>query len=216
MVFPSLPVAAAVLAGSIPAGIAAALAARRLSHTDRPAMIVMVMASAVLDIWALLVTPGIALLAVSCALGWTLLVLAAVDALAFRLPDILTLPLLLAGLAVSWWLPGHDLSGHIIAALLGMAVFYAISWAYRRTRGRDGLGLGDVKLAGAAGAWLGWQPLPDVVLLACAVGLVWVGIATIRRGRTALGERIPFGVALCFALWLIWLYGPPDLFGALS
>ena len=54
--------------------------------------------------------------------------------------------------------------------------------------------------------------LAFVVLIACAVGLVWVGVATMRRGRAALEERIPFGVALSFAVWVIWLYGLPEVF----
>jgi leader peptidase (prepilin peptidase)/N-methyltransferase len=207
---------ALILIGSVPAGFAAALVSGNLAGTPRPSWTAMIATCGLIGGWAFFVMPSIVLLAISFALGWTLLVLATVDALAFRLPDILTLPMIAVGLAVSWWLPDRDIIGHTIAAAAGMAVFYAIAVAYRRTRGQDGLGLGDVKLAGVAGAWLGWQALPYVVLLGCAVGLVWVGIATMRRGRAALSERIPFGVALCFAIWIVWLYGPPDVFGPLS
>ncbi|HVU19804.1 MAG TPA: A24 family peptidase [Rhizomicrobium sp.] len=174
-----------------------------------------VAACALIGAWTTTLIYDDALIALSCALGWFLLVLAIVDALAFRLPDVLTLPLIAGGLAASQWLPGHDLIGHVIACLLGVAIFYGIAVAYRRARGQDGLGMGDAKLAGAAGAWLGWQAMPYVVLLACAVGFLWVGIAMIRRGKAALAERIPFGVALCFAIWMIWLYGPPDVSGLL-
>ena len=59
------------------------------------------------------------------------------------------------------------------------------------------------------GAWLGWEALPFAILVACAVGLIWVGIGTARRGREALAERIPFGIALCFALWFVFVYGVP-------
>jgi leader peptidase (prepilin peptidase)/N-methyltransferase len=106
--------------------------------------------------------------------------------------------------------------GHVIGVLIALLLFYAVAVVYQRVRHQEGLGLGDVKLAGAAGAWLGWQALPYVVLLACALGLVWVGVAIMRRGREAVQERIPFGIALCFAIWVIWLYGPPELFGPLS
>jgi len=44
------------------------------------------------------------------------------------------------------------------------------------------------------------------------VGLAWVGIAAMRRGRAALHEQLPFGVALAGALWIVWLYGVPGLF----
>jgi len=214
VILPLVPTFAVVLAGSIPAGYAAALATRRLAQSTQPPALLMIAACMLLGIWAALVMPAVLLLAISCALAWTLLVLGATDAFAFRLPDILTLPLLVTGLVVAWWLPDHDFWGHAIAAFLGAAVFYAVSVAYRRTRGQDGLGIGDAKLAGAAGAWLGWQALPYVVLLACAVGLIWVGIAMIRRGKAALRERIPFGIALCLAMWTIWLHGVPDYFGA--
>ncbi len=205
-----------VVLGSVPVGIGGTFAVRKLSRTEHPRMVGMIAATLAIGTWAFTAMPDVFLLALACALGWTLLVLAMVDAFAFRLPDVLTLPLIAAGLAVSWWLPERDILGHVVATLLALTIFYAIAAAYQRTRGREGLGLGDVKLAGAAGAWLGWQALPYVVLLACAIGFLWVGIAMIRRGRSALNERIPFGVALCFAIWIVWLYGPPDLSGVLS
>lgn len=216
MMFHSVPILASILLGSLPAGAAAGLTVRRLAGTDRLPISAMIVASAAIGVWAMLFVNGAALLAISCALGWTLLVLAAVDALAFRLPDVLTLPLIAAGVGVSWLLPEQDVLGHAVAALLGTAIFFGIAVVYQRTRGREGLGLGDAKLAGAAGAWLGWQALPFVVLLACAIGFLWVGIAMIRRGNAALNERIPFGVALCFAIWIVWLYGPPDIPGMFS
>jgi leader peptidase (prepilin peptidase)/N-methyltransferase len=212
----TIPVALAVLLGSLPAGFIAAVATQRLADGTRPSVFAMVVACAVLGIWATPIVPTLSLLAISLALGWALLVLAAVDAIAFRLPDIVTLPLIVVGLVVAWWLPGHDLVGHVIGVLIALLLFYAVAVVYQRVRHQEGLGLGDVKLAGAAGAWLGWQALPYVVLLACALGLVWVGVAIMRRGREAVQERIPFGIALCFAIWVIWLYGPPELFGPLS
>lgn len=212
----TIPLNLGVLIGSLPAGYAVAFTARNLADSPRIPTVAMIGAYAFLAIWAALVMPTIPLLAVSCVLGWILLVLASVDVLAFRLPDILTLPLIASGLALAWWLPDHDFVGHLVATLTAMAIFYAVAAAYRRVRHQDGLGLGDVKLAGAAGAWLNWQALPYVVLLACALGFVWVGVAMARRGRESLKERIPFGVALCVAIWIVWLYGPPEFFGALS
>jgi leader peptidase (prepilin peptidase)/N-methyltransferase len=177
-------------------------------------MAITVAISALLATWASFVVPLGVLFAITCALGWTLMVLSAVDAMVFRLPDLLTLPLLIAGLVVARCLPGGDVIGHLIAGLIGLGLLYGVSFAYRRIRGREGLGLGDVKLAGAAGTWLGWQALPSVILLASCAGLVWVGIGVARRGSAALQERIPFGVALSFAIWIVWLYGPLELFGA--
>jgi leader peptidase (prepilin peptidase)/N-methyltransferase len=150
---------------------------------------------------------------ITLGLAWTLLTLAGVDILAFRLPDVLTLPLAAAGLLVSLILP-NDIWAHIAGAAIGYCAFAAIGWAFARVRGREGLGLGDAKLAAAAGAWLGWAPLPSVVLIACAAGFLWIATMAIMRGRAALSERIPFGVALAIAIWVVWLYGPLEFLGA--
>jgi len=150
--------------------------------------------------------------AITLALGWALLTLAAIDILAFRLPDILTFPLAAAGLLVAQ-VVAHDLWAHVAGAAIGYCAFAAIAWGFERARGREGLGLGDAKLAAAAGAWLGWMPLPSVVLIACAAGFLWVASLAIVRGRAALAERIPFGMALAIAIWVVWLYGPLEFLG---
>jgi leader peptidase (prepilin peptidase)/N-methyltransferase len=202
----------AIAIGALPAGWAAAWLARRLAENPRPSTAAMIAACVMVGLWADAVMPPGPLLWITCALGWTLLVLGTVDALAFRLPDMLTLPLIASGVAVSLLLPEKDVVGHTIGAFAGLAFFYAIAEGYRLLRGREGLGLGDVKLAGAAGAWLGWEALAFVVLVASAMGLVWVGVAALRRGREGLEERIPFGVTLTLAIWIIWLHGLPDVF----
>jgi leader peptidase (prepilin peptidase)/N-methyltransferase len=197
-------------AGAVPLGYAAAFAARRLADAIEPPTWPMIVAAVGLAVWASFVMPYGPLLGITFALGWALLVLATVDAIALRLPDAITLPLIALGIAVSNLLPDRDVIGHVAGMLAGLVSFYAIAEVYARLRGREGLGFGDAKLAAAAGAWLGWQALPFVVLLAGAVVIVWVLIAALRRGREALRERIPFGVALTFAIWVIWLYGLPD------
>jgi leader peptidase (prepilin peptidase)/N-methyltransferase len=202
---------AVILSGAIPAGAGAAIAARKLAYSNQPPIGIAIAACMALGVWAALVMPQGPLLAATCALGWVLLVLAIVDALALRLPDILTLPLIAMGVGVAYLLPDRDMIGHAIGAFAGAASFYGIAALYQWRRGQEGLGLGDVKLAGAMGAWLGWQALPFAVLVACAAGMLWIGIAALRRGREALGERIPFGIALGFALWVVWLYGVPQM-----
>ena len=201
-----------VFAGTVFAvagGSAGALAATKLSK--RPvSFVVGVAACGVLAFWAWLAIPELISFLITLALGWCLLVLAAVDALSFRLPNILTWPLIAGGFAAL--LPLGDLHqnavDHLIGAIVGYGVFVAIAWGYRAWRGREGLGLGDAKLLAAAGAWLGWAPLPSVVLIACAVGFVWFAAAAwLRRSRASDG-RIPFGVMLCAGIWIVWLYGP--------
>ena len=141
----------------------------------------------------------------ACGLGWTLLALAWIDWDHFFLPDALSLPLVPAGLLATWWLAPEALAGHAIGAALGYGAFRGLASAYRWLRGREGLGQGDAKLLAVAGAWLGWEALPQVVLLAALAGLALAGATALRRGGLDLAAPLPFGPCLAIALWLCWL-----------
>jgi leader peptidase (prepilin peptidase)/N-methyltransferase len=78
---------------------------------------------------------------------------------------------------------------------------------YRYARGRDGIGLGDAKLLAAAGAWVGVEALPTVLLIASLSGSVFASILKLR-GMTLTSEtRVAFGPFLALSFWLVWLYG---------
>jgi leader peptidase (prepilin peptidase)/N-methyltransferase len=148
------------------------------------------------------------LLWVSLGLGWTLLALAAIDLRHYLLPDVLTLPLIPAGLAIAYALDPALLPAHLLGALLGFVAFVVIGQVYRRLRGRDGLGLGDAKLLAAAGAWLGWAALPSVVVIGAAAALL-LALAQAQGGaKLALTGKLAFGPHLALAFWLVWLFGP--------
>jgi leader peptidase (prepilin peptidase)/N-methyltransferase len=157
--------------------------------------------------WAVTET-SVWILAASCLLGWWLLLLAAIDWRTFLLPDVLTLPLAVTGLAVSYAIDPASLAGHLIGAVAGFAVFAAIALGYSRLRGREGLGLGDAKLMGALGAWISWQGLPAALLFASIAGLIFVLLRSAGRHKFSPGDPIPFGVFLALGGWLVWLYGP--------
>ena len=136
-------------------------------------------------------------------LGWTLLALSLIDWADWRLPDALTLPLLLLALGwTAWWQPGA-LADHALAAALGWFGLAVLAAVYRRVRGRSGLGLGDAKLLGAGGAAIGLQALGPCLLLAALLG---IALAIVRHGRGARGaSAIPFGPALALAIFTSWL-----------
>lgn len=142
-----------------------------------------------------------------CGLGWTLLAAAWIDAEHLLLPDRLTLPLILAGLAATAALAPEALAGHALGAALGYAAFRGLARAYRALRGQEGLGAGDAKLLAAGGAWLGWPALPDLVLLAALLGLAFAGLLALRRGGLDPAARLPFGPCLAAALWAMWVLG---------
>ncbi len=165
----------------------------------------MELAALAVALWAASVAGG-AVLAASCVLGWMLLGLAVCDWEHFRLPDALTLPLLLLGLGATWWLWPEAVADRALAAALGYLAFRGVALLYRRLRGREGLGAGDAKLLAASGAWLGTAALSWVVLLAAVIGLVMAGAIALRRGRVSARMVIPFGPCIALATWLVWLY----------
>ncbi len=153
-------------------------------------------------VWGVLAGLDGAVLWASCVLGWALLTLAWIDAVCLRLPDFLTLPLIVAGLGEAAWLEPEALRARAFGAAVGYSALWGLAWVYRRARGREGLGLGDAKLLAAGGAWVGVWLLGDVVLAAALAGLVWA----VRRGRVDLGARVPFGPFLAAGIWGVWLY----------
>ena len=140
-----------------------------------------------------------------CALGWTLLALAWIDAESFLLPDALTLPLIVAGLVAAWFLEPWNLTDRAFGAIAGYVAFRAVEIGYRRLRGRDGLGQGDAKLLSAGGAWLGWAALPWVVVLAALCGLAVAGVMAVTGRAVGRETVLPFGPPLALAIWLLWL-----------
>lgn len=161
--------------------------------------------------WAVAVVPP-ALLWPTLGLGWTLLALAAVDVAAFWLPERLTVPLAVAGLAVNAWLLGDVPVAALTGAIVGWGAFAVVILVYRVWRGRDGLGWGDATLLGVGGAWVGWQGLPGVVLLSATAGL----LGALLTGHRDADARIPFGPALALGVWVTWLHGPVILFAGVT
>ncbi|MFO7954038.1 prepilin peptidase [Thioalkalivibrio sp.] len=135
-----------------------------------------------------------------------LIAAAGIDARTTLLPDQLTLPLLWLGLLVN--IPGTftDLQSAVIGAAAGYLVLWLIFHGFRLLTGKEGMGFGDFKLLAALGAWLGWQALPVILLLASLVGAI-VGITLILlRGRDR-NIPIPFGPYLAAAGWLAMIWG---------
>src|SRR5262245_51472876 len=144
----------------------------------------------------------------SSILALTLAALSAIDLKEYRLPDALTLPLTALGLVATPLLLQAPLWWQAASALIGFGVLAGVAFAYARLRGRPGLGLGDAKLLAAAGAWLGAQALPSVLLLACGSALLGLLIRGWRTGSLSATSRVPFGPFLAFGIWLVWLWGP--------
>lgn len=129
-----------------------------------------------------------------------------VDARTLLLPDVVTLGATGCGLLAAAllhpdepWAALGAAAGRAVATALLLA---GLREAHRRLRGHEGLGLGDVKLAAAIGAWLPLAAIPTCFGLATTAALISL---LVRRRREALDElRLPFGAFLCPALWLVF------------
>lgn len=128
-----------------------------------------------------------------------LLAIARSDLRSFRIPDALNAALMLTGLALA--ATGLRPMDHVIGVVAGFALFWGIGEVYFRRTGREGLGLGDAKLFGGAGAWLGWQALPFVLLIAALGGLA----AALVQRRRGGGAELAFGPWLAAGLWVLWM-----------
>ena len=140
-----------------------------------------------------------------CLLGWWLLTLAWIDVRCWLLPDSLTLPLIIAGLAAAAAFDPEGLTDRAFGAAAGYLGLRIVALIYRALRGRDGLGGGDAKLLAAAGAWVGLRALPQVVLLAALAGLLAAACLRLFGIRLGAQSAIPFAPFLASAIWLLWL-----------
>ncbi|MEP7243279.1 MAG: A24 family peptidase [Gammaproteobacteria bacterium] len=146
-------------------------------------------------------------------LTWYLVALTFIDVDTQLLPDNMTLPLLWLGLAVSLWGPSStgapipvDLRTSVIGALAGYLSLWGVFHAFRLATGKEGMGYGDFKLFAALGAWLGWQMLLPIILIAAAVGAV-SGIVILSVQKQGRSTPIAFGPYLAASGWLMLMCG---------
>ncbi len=137
---------------------------------------------------------------------WCLMGLILCDLADFRLPDFLTLALFLIGLALAIEDPNRTLQDALIGAAAGAGSFLLIRIGYKALRGREGLGLGDVKLMAGIGAAIGLTALPITALIA-ALGamLITAAMSLLGTERMKPTTAIPFGAYLSGAAGLVWL-----------
>jgi leader peptidase (prepilin peptidase)/N-methyltransferase len=145
-------------------------------------------------------------LAAALPLPWALIALTVIDIDHQLLPDQITLPFLWLGLLLNAFGVFTDPVSAILGAVAGYLSLWTVYQVFRRLTGKEGMGYGDFKLLGLFGAWLGWQMLPQVVLISALVGSV-VGVTLIALRRHERSVPIPFGPYLAAAGWIALLWG---------
>ena len=150
--------------------------------------------------------------AFGAGLGLLMLAIAAEDARHFRIPDQLSLAAFILGLAqvaigdLEGW--PEPMAWAWLRAAVAALSFYLLRALYHRVRGRQGLGLGDVKLAAVAGVWLDLALLPVAIEMAALSALILYGISRfLARQPLEATAKLPFGLYFAPAIWLCWLLG---------
>ncbi|MDP8235618.1 MAG: A24 family peptidase [Candidatus Erginobacter occultus] len=147
---------------------------------------------------------------------FSLVVLSLIDFRHYILPDVLTYPLLGAGFLLAVLYPGRLGSGEIgpellrslIGAVVGGGSLWMIGLLGKAAFRKEAMGLGDVKLMAAVGAWQGWgMALFAVFLGALAAALVGISLILLKKARW--GARLPFGPYLALGSLLTLFFGSP-------
>ena len=140
-------------------------------------------------------------------LGIALICLAYIDLRTFRLPDVITIPLIILGLCFNVF-ASHAFAAPInalLGAFFGFTFLWLMNYFYRMVKKQDGIGMGDAKLLAVLGAWFGWQVLPIILLVAAVSGLIG-GFLWLSWNKHDQQKAFPFGPFLAFAgiIELIW------------
>jgi len=143
-------------------------------------------------------------------LALLMVAISAIDARYLIIPNELNAVALAVGIGYSAAVNPQAAAGAIALAIARSVtlslLFFFLRTVYRQIRHRDGIGLGDVKLAAAAGAWLGWTILPITIEMAALAALAiyaWRQRASGRSFRST--SRLPFGLFFAPAIWFGWL-----------
>lgn len=141
---------------------------------------------------------------------WILICLTFIDLDYHLLPDHLTLLLLWIGLAFSLFSVFSNSHDAIIGAIVGYLIFAITQWIFKMVTGKMGMGQGDFKLLAALSAYLGWQMIPMIILLASISGMIF-GLIPMILKRQFKSVPIPFGPYLSIAGWIALIWGPDIL-----
>jgi leader peptidase (prepilin peptidase)/N-methyltransferase len=149
-----------------------------------------------------------------CAMTAAVLALSLIDWDTTVLPDAITLPLQWAGLgaAALGWINGLTLAQSLLGLIVGYGSLWAVFWLFKLATGKEGMGYGDFKLLAALGAWLGWQAVLPIVLMASVLGAV-IGLVMKATGSLREGRFVPFGPFLAGGGLVVILAGQSTVLG---
>lgn len=136
---------------------------------------------------------------------WSLITVSVIDIEHHIIPDRISLPLMWLGLLInSTHLGSIDITDAVWGAAIGYASLWILYQSHHAMTGREGLGYGDFKLTAAIGAWLGWQALIPVFILAGSLAIIGMG-SIILLGKSKANNAFAFGPWLAIAATIVLL-----------
>ena len=209
-----------LLCSSLALLLGRAFQSEKLSSADNSGAFAPIQFSAAYQHVGAMIAGAVALAALALALGpslqlllasvfaLSLLTLALIDARLYVLPDLITLPLMWLGLLINTQAHFASATAAVLGAIVGYLSLWTIYWLFKLLRNKEGMGYGDFKLSAAIGAWLGWQALPSVVLVAALTALCTAAVLLLA-GRLRIEQPMPFGPFLAFAGFLTMCLDQP-------
>ncbi|MCM2359774.1 MAG: prepilin peptidase [Geobacteraceae bacterium] len=122
------------------------------------------------------------------------------------IPDVISLPGIVAGFAFSFFIPQLGWQGSLLGIVVGGGSLYLVAFLYQLFTGKEGMGGGDIKLLAMMGAFFGWQAIPFIIFVSSLVGSV-IGVTVMLIQKKDSKLAIPFGPFLVFGAILYIFFG---------
>ena len=139
----------------------------------------------------------------------SLVVISFIDLSYKIIPNTISLPGILLGFFDSLFSNHLSWQESFIGIIVGGGFLYIIAVIFEGVTGKQGMGMGDVKLLAMIGAWMGWKALPFIILVSSLTGSI-LGAAALLVTKKSLRMKIPFGPFLSFG-GVIFLFLGKDI-----
>ncbi len=122
------------------------------------------------------------------------------------IPDSISLPGIVLGFVVSFFIPRFGWVNSLIGIAVGGGSLLLVAYGYQLLTKKEGMGGGDIKLLAMMGAFFGWRAVLFIIFVSSLVGSV-IGIAVMLARKEDSKLAIPFGPFLAIGAILYIFFG---------
>jgi len=139
-------------------------------------------------------------------LASALIAVSVIDIKHLVLPNQITYSIILSGLIINTIYFDTPYLQILSGAIVGYLILFAVEKVYYMTTGNHGLGRGDAKLLAGIGSWVGILKIPQVLLIASCLGIIFfLYTSFIKKEELRFSKKIPFGPFLSLSVYLLIL-----------